>query len=180
MTTLEQVEKLRAMANLSYEEAKAALDAANGNLLDAVIYLEKQGKIDPPKAGGYYNSQSNPEAGALKTEHNKERKNYTSDQENSFTSLLKKFGQFCLKMIRKGNRNTFEVLKKGEIKAYFPVTILALLLIFAFWATLPLLIIGLFFGFSYRFSGPDFEKQTINEAMDSAAKAAEDLKKSIL
>lgn len=38
MTTLEQVEKLCAMANISYEEAKAALDAAKGDLLEAIIY----------------------------------------------------------------------------------------------------------------------------------------------
>lgn len=179
MTTLEQVEKLRAMANISYEEAKAALDKANGNLLDAVIYLEKQGKIEPPEEGGYYSSQKNTST-ASNNEQNSEKKAHDSYQEHSFSSLIKQFGQFCLKMVRKGNRNTFEVLKSGEIKAYFPVTILALLLIFAFWAALPLLIVGLFFGFRYRFTGPDFKEQTINDAMDSAAKAAEDLKKSIL
>ncbi|MDP4159978.1 MAG: ubiquitin, partial [Bacillota bacterium] len=57
MTTLEQVEKLCAMANISYEEAKAALDAANGDLLEAIIYLEKQGKVKAPTGGGYYSSE---------------------------------------------------------------------------------------------------------------------------
>lgn len=57
MTTLEQVEKLRAMANVSYDEAKAALDATNGDLLEAIILLEKQGKVATPSGGGYYSSQ---------------------------------------------------------------------------------------------------------------------------
>ena len=35
--------------------------------------------------------------------------------------------------------------------ASFPVTVLALLLLFAPWVTLPLIIIGLFLGFHYQF-----------------------------
>ena len=43
--TLEQVERLREKANISYEEAKAVLEEAGGNLLDALILLEQRGKI---------------------------------------------------------------------------------------------------------------------------------------
>ena len=57
MTTLENVEKICAMANISYEEAKAVLEAAHGDLLEAVISLEKQGKIQAPNGGGYFNSE---------------------------------------------------------------------------------------------------------------------------
>lgn len=84
-----------------------------------------------------------------------------------------------MKLFRKGNANSFEVLKRNEVKASIPVTALVLLLIFAFWITLPLLIIGFFFGLRYRFVGTDFKSNTINDAMDSAADAAEELKKSI-
>lgn len=45
--TLEQVEKVRSCTGASYEEAKAALEAAGGNVLDAVILLEQQGKTGP-------------------------------------------------------------------------------------------------------------------------------------
>ncbi len=61
MATLEQVEKLREKANVSFEEAKAALDACNGDLLDALIYLEKQGRVNAPTGGGYYSSQNTQE-----------------------------------------------------------------------------------------------------------------------
>lgn len=180
MTSLEQVEKLCTMANISYEEAKAALDAANGNLLDAVIYLEKQGKIQAPTGGGYYSSEKIvDEIAESRDENSSEKYAHNSSGNNSFMAFLKKTWSFCLKMIRKGNTNSFEVLKVGEIKASFPVTVLAILLIFAFWVTLPLIIIGLFFGLRYRFTGPDFSNNTINDAINSAADAAENLKKSI-
>jgi len=39
------VETLREKANVSYEEAKAALEASNWDLLDAIVLLEGEGKI---------------------------------------------------------------------------------------------------------------------------------------
>lgn len=180
MTTLEQVEKLRAMANISYDEAKAALDAANGDLLEAIIYLEKQGKVNAPSGGGYYSSEKTADVNVVTCKTSWEKQNKYGNAGESFTSLLKKIGRFCLKMIHKGNVNSFEVLKGGESKASFPVTALALLVIFAFWIIIPLIIVGLFFGFRYRFHGPDFNGTTVNEAMNNAADAAENLKKSII
>ena len=41
MTQLEMVEKLREMANISFEEAKNTLERNNWDMLDAVIELEK-------------------------------------------------------------------------------------------------------------------------------------------
>lgn len=180
MTTLEQVEKLCAMGNISYEEAKAALNAANGDLLEAIIYLEKQGKVHAPTGGGYYSSEKIIDASVEPAKDDYWKKHdQKSDKGNAFISFLKKAGEFCLKIFRKGNTNSFEVLKGEEIKASFPITVLALLLIFAFWVTIPLLIVGLFFGLRYRFVGPEFKSNTVNDAMNSAADAAEEIKKSI-
>lgn len=180
MTTLEQVEKLRTMADVSYDEAKTALDASNGDLLEAIIYLEKQGKVNAPTGGGYYSSEKT--AGADGMAFKKacwEKHAHHCGGGGKFISLMKKFGSFCLKMIRKGNSNNFEVLMGEEIKATVPVTALALLLIFAFWITIPLIVIGLFFGLRYRFTGPDCCGHTVNDAMNSAADAAINLKKSV-
>ena len=51
--TLEQVERLREKANVSYGQAKAALEYSGGNLLDALIYLEEQGVIPRPEETYY-------------------------------------------------------------------------------------------------------------------------------
>lgn len=42
---LEQVDLLRQRANVSYEEAKIALEKSNGSLVEALVYLEKENKI---------------------------------------------------------------------------------------------------------------------------------------
>ena len=44
MDEFEKVEKLRQRVDVTYEEAKEALKQADGDLLDAVIWLENQGK----------------------------------------------------------------------------------------------------------------------------------------
>ena len=45
MDNLEKVDKLRERANVSYEEAKAALEANGWDLLDAMVYLEKADEL---------------------------------------------------------------------------------------------------------------------------------------
>ena len=52
--TLEQVERLRAHAAVSYEEARRALEACDGDLLDALILLEREGRIPPGGGRGAF------------------------------------------------------------------------------------------------------------------------------
>jgi translation elongation factor EF-Ts len=47
MITIEQVEKLRKYTGVSYTLAKEALEETDGDLLEAVILLEKQQKLQP-------------------------------------------------------------------------------------------------------------------------------------
>ena len=56
MDKLEMVERLRERANVSYEEAAKALEEANGDLLDAMVILEKQGKTKAPEQSAYSTS----------------------------------------------------------------------------------------------------------------------------
>ena len=53
MEQLEKVEKLREKTGVTYEEAKAALEACEWDLLDAIVYLESQGKIKDAGMASY-------------------------------------------------------------------------------------------------------------------------------
>lgn len=173
MATIEQVERLREKANVTYDEAKAALEACNNDLLDAIIYLEKQGKVKGE--GGFYSSASSSKSRSsaeIPTEESEEEK-------PGFSDLLRRFGRLCMKLVRKGNENILEIYRNGELRTSMPVNVLVLLLIVAFWITIPLLILGLFFGFRYRFNGPDLGRNVVNDPMDSVANAAQELKNSI-
>ena len=44
--TLEMVDQVRERTGATYEEAKKALEAANGNVVDAIIAIEKENEIN--------------------------------------------------------------------------------------------------------------------------------------
>lgn len=178
MTTIEMVEKLRERANVSYDEAKSALDSCGGDLLDAMIYLERQGKVNPPQgASGFYSTaqEANPYDGQTggKTVN-------ASISGESFSAFMKRIWRWICNVVDKANHNNFEVVQNSKSVLSVPITILIILLICGFWVILPLLVIGLFCGCTYRFIGPEVEKSAVNDVMDSAAKAADNLKSEVM
>ena len=179
MVTLEQVEKLCEKANISYDEAKTALEETNGDILEAIINLEKQNRIQAPKGGGYYSSgnveQDREDDGSRK---NMGKESKVNDG-TSFGELIGRSFRWCVKIINKGNRNHFNVIKDEDKIMAIPVTVLAVLLLFMFWVTIPIIVLGLFFGYRYTFSGPHLGKENINRAMDSVADVAENLKREV-
>ena len=76
--------------------------------------------------------------------------------------------------------NELEVWRKGQPITALPVLILALLLCCALWVTLPVLVLGLFAGFRYRFSGPDLEREELNSVMGSVADTAAGLGRQVM
>lgn len=57
--TLEQVEQLRERSNCTYEDAKIALEQSDGNVLDALILLEKAGMVKH-SGGGFFSTKGQP------------------------------------------------------------------------------------------------------------------------
>lgn len=64
--TLEQIDVLRQRANVSYEEAKEALEKSNGDMVEAMIYLEKNNKVKK----GHCHSHCHGENGFINTVKN--------------------------------------------------------------------------------------------------------------
>lgn len=176
MATLEMVEKLRQRANVSYDEAKAALDACGDDLLEAMIYLERQRKANPPSGGGCYSTeQGHAEPGGAGEGCYAEPPRHAS-----FGQTLERFWQWLCKVVDKGNTNNFEIWREDQRILSLPVTVLVVLAVFCFYVVVPLLIVGLFFSCKYRFSGPDLSRSQANSVMDTAARAADDLKREVM
>ena len=173
MNQLERVEKIREKTGVTYEEAKEALEAAGGDVLDAIVYLENQGKIKRPEKQVY---TSKPEQDTS-MELIEAAKTYETEDHESFGDIVKKFLKWCGRMIKKGCENFFIVAKHNEEIMSVPVIVLALLLLFAFWIVLPLLVVGLFCGFRYSFRGNITNTVDVNKACDKAAEACESMKK---
>ena len=128
---------------------------------------------------GYHNSKNKEN----NKKQNIQRASVESDSKRnnggSFSELISRFLSWVSRLIKRGNMNHFEVMKGDYQVISIPVTILALLLLFTFWITIPILVVGLFFGYRYVFSGPDLGKENVNNAMGSVADAADKFKNDI-
>ncbi len=170
MNHIEMVEKLRQKANISYEEAKAALEANNWDLLDAMIMLERQGKVHA-------------DASAYSTADQAEEAKYQPVKPTASTKApnngFKNFCAWCKDMFHKSWVNSFCVKKDGENVIQMPILIFIALMFFCFWIMLPLMVVGLFFGCRYMFAGENIKSDDLNNVMSKATDYAEDLRENI-
>lgn len=164
MNDFEKVEKLTERADVTFEEAKAALEEANGDLLDAMIILEKQGKTQPRKES-YSTKEEKSELLVVDQPENKEKK-----RGNEFTDKLKV-------LWHKSCENYFIVKRENDdrIKIQIPIWAFILILLFTWQITPIVMIVGLFFGFRYGFTGAA-EMKLANEMCDKASEAADKVK----
>ena len=245
--TIEKIERLMDRADVEYEVAKEALETANGDLLEAILALEQDGKFGPNAgrgtaaattgggvpatvvgqsygAGMFPQTQVAPnftfgadaaEAKTKKADKKKQKRNngqagnpgYSAGQNNAywqnngaqwqngnsygqpgrpyrykdesteFEDNAKRFFRWLGRVIKAGFVNYFEIWRKGERIMYFPVILFLLCLIhWVFWLALAILIIGLFCGCRYHFSGPHLGRKSVNDAMNEASDIAEEFK----
>lgn len=180
--TLELVERLREKAGVSYGQAKEALEYSGGNLLDALIYLEETGAI-PRTESAYYSTRSeapppSPPADPLPAQP----PGRESKQEAGAASRPGQGGlrRFFLALRRWLIDNELEIWRHDQPITALPVLILLLLLCSAPYLTIPALLVGLFLGFRYRFSGPDLEREGLNGVIGGLADTAADLGRHVM
>ena len=161
MDHFEMVEKLRQKANVSYEEAKAALEDSDWDILDALVLLESEGKM----------KENDARAAESAAQENKSY-DYTTKKGNQVhvdvSSGWTKLWDFVKKMFQKGNTNQFVIHRNGQELLSMPITVLAILALVMWPASVIILFIALFFGARYSFRGPDIGSK-VNSAMDKAA-----------
>lgn len=183
MVTLEQVEKLREYADITYDEAKIALENADGDILQALIDLERQGKVKAPQGGGQYRSGGSAMICSTQQDESGKKTNSQSSnctgEKSAFSRNMGRLFRWMGEVVHKGNVNAFVVEKDGNSIMRLPITVLVLLLLFTFWIVVPLVIVGMFFGFRYLIQGPDIKSSRVNDAMNTVADAAEEIKRDI-
>ena len=82
-------------------------------------------------------------------------------------------------IIQIGNENSFVISHKEKQLISLPVTVLVLLfLLFRLWL-LAALAVGLFCGLRYSMHGEQLGKPEVNDVMDKAANAAENVRETV-
>lgn len=157
------IEKLKNETNISYEEAKIALEGSNWDILDAVVCLEEKGKVKKPSVSTFYtNEHKENYKNSLVTNNKNQENNYNNtEKDNTFEGI---FVKVC-KIIDMCNNIFFEIKKENEVFLRIPITVIILLLIFAFGVVIPLYIAGLFFNIEFSLSGNRVEINKVNHVL---------------
>jgi hypothetical protein len=174
MDMLEKVELVREKTGVSYQDARDALEANNNDVLDAIIWLEGQGKTETRTASYETGSttttkMSSPEMVEAQQEYHK------SSKRTKFGEIWSNFCQEVKRIFRAGLDMTFIAERKGERVLAIPL-LFVVIGILCWGAALWLLILGLFFGFRYRVEGASPLTIDVNDAMNKVADAAESIK----
>ena len=180
-TGLEKVELVRSKTGVSYEDAKRALEASDGNVLDAIIWLEHEGKAHTTTAsystgaadGGQAQGTNSPEM--IRAQQEYQQSSRKTDLWETIKRVLQNSIDYKFVAIR----------RDGDQLMNLPVLV-PIVGLFVWGATIWLLIVGLFFGVRYRIDKPDDASHSaskvtadVNDAMSGAADFADTIKRDV-
>ena len=191
MDNYQKVEQLVNKAGCTYEDAKAALEECGWDMLDAVISLEREGKVK--KATVEHTAQNAGEAIEIVTEvateqtsdDNSQQIIYSYDDsaagnQGSADDAPKRKLSLWARIKRILTKNRMVVFRSnGQQILDLPIWIPVIALIAFFWATLTIAVIAMVFGCRFHFEGEDLGKININSTMDKATDYAEKVKNDI-
>ena len=167
MDEFEKIEKLVDKAGVTFEEARDALRACGGDLLDAMGYLEKLGKTKGPEKSSFSTDYEEQE----QYENVDEKVNSMKARTTSLGDLFRKFWDFVW-------NNSFVVSRNEKELVKIPVWLLVVLLIINWKFSAAVLVVALFFGCRYAFAGQD-DMRGANAFMDKAGDMAEQVKEQV-
>ena len=147
MEQTDMINKLHEKANISKEEARDALERADWDMLEALLILEKEGKIKPLTASMTTIEDKNDYEEVRRTASDKKNSRFEQGAQGFFDKIAM--------LIRKSMENAFVVERKGEEILYIPVLIMIIVTLSMFHFTLGALLIGLFFDCKYSIEKKD-------------------------
>ena len=175
------IAELASKCNVTQEEAMAALEAGNWNKLTAgqMLVDEKIRKAQEIEEviSNCETATAQAPAQAMEDETTVERHTdkvkqaeetgmtrkaegvkHSESRKHCCGKGMKNLSDHIRRLVACGNRNRFVVRRNDATLLELPVTVVVVLMLFAFWACVPLLVIGLFSGCRYSFIGQDFDK----------------------
>ena len=171
---LKLVEKLREKTGITYEDSKRVLEINNLDILDAILYLEKQGKVKSPSISIFYTNEYKESYEEENTKSNfeevKKDSNYKSN--NTFEGI---FEVIC-KAIDTCNNIFIEIKGKNNFFLKFPLTVVIILLIFGFWLLIPLVVIALFLDIEFSVESKNINTDKINDILSKISKEVQKIK----
>ncbi len=172
MDRFELVEKLVKSAGVSYEDAKTALESSGWDLLDAAVWLEKNGKIEVKTS--HFTTDPEQQHSQSSEQQQTYNNNVRGSASAQYTTRRNGFLHSIISNIRAILIDNELVICKssGEIFLELPIWLTVLLLIVAFWPTIGVLLLVFILGFRFRLHGPDLGSDMLNGILNRAENSA--------
>lgn len=148
--SLEKIDLLKERANVSYTEAKEALERTNGDLVEALILLEKESKIKKSKKNF--------------SEHLDEKGNNLSEEIKKFFRTMKTY--------------SFKVTKSGKTYLDVPLILAIILGIVCMPTSMVIAFILFVTGFRFMMVKNDGTEKDVQEAIKEAVDKFEEKEES--
>lgn len=168
MERMEMVEKIAERANLTVEEARNVLERNNWDMLDAMIELEREGKVK----GGARASTRKEEPEYMTVAPTASGK---EEQKARRMHTRQKIKENLKKALRVALDNQFVVNNKDGEVTRVPVIVLVICALVNVVLTVIALIAGMAFGLRYAVEGKELGTQTINDGMKKAGEYTQNI-----
>ena len=161
MDKFELVERLVKTTGVSFEDAKNALEASGWDLLDAAVWLEKNGKVENKSAS--YNSNPAQQQEQENVKQESTRGEYRRERHGSgnhvLSGIIGKVKNILL------DNDLVLVKQNGEVFLDIPIWLTAILLIVFTWPFIGVLVLVFVLGFRLRLQGPDLGGAKVNAVL---------------
>ncbi len=169
MTRLEMVEKIKDKTGVTYDTARETLEQSNWDMLDAIVRLERaKMEADAPKESNEAPSAATEE----EPKKTKTRRQSSGEVGDKVAVAVRWIGN----LISKGEQSHVEVYRKDDKLLSLSLTSAVLLMLLSWWIPLLLVVIGLFTGYKFKFSGGAAASRIVNRAAEKASGKAEEFK----
>lgn len=174
--TEEKLNRLQSLTGVTLHQAEAALHAAKGDLLEALIWLEDAGFITSAGVGRYSTAGAPQPPQEELSSAQAPSLLMPEKRPESVKDWLKWLWMFLIS-------NRLEAYKKYDPSRQIqcPMGVLIALVIIAWYAVAGVLILGICLGWRYRLAGPQLGGRKLNAIIsqidDLAEKARDDVKR---
>ena len=155
MEEFEKVEQLVKVTGVSFEDAKNAIRACDGNIVDAMVYLEKLGKINKNA-----------------------KQSTTTSAEEKCKKAIEDVKVPAGKFVNYMTKNKLSVKKGDETVATVPVGAAAVLGCMAAPVAVPAAFLSMMFGYEYSLSG-EANNDGANKVVDKVEKFAQSVQTAV-
>ena len=168
MEEFTKVEKLVEITGASFEDATSAIRACDGDIVEAMVYLEKLGKVTKNTSTTYVDPRFAPISEA-------ERAIRRAQAHEACVKTRSAFGEFVRKTVRFLTHNRITISKNGQEFASIPLLAAIIICSVSVGFAIVAVFISMMFGYDYAFKG-ETNFDAANRAMAQVGTAAGNVK----